>query len=407
MGTTYGIDRLNFYASTQCVELGELATIRNIPDKELRNVRFQRRSVLPLFEDPVTLAVNAAKPIVGAEASDIELLIVATETGLDYGKPLSTYVQDALGLGPNCRNFEIKHACFAGTAALQTAVSYVRSARPGAKALVVMTDIARCHIGEIAEITAGAGAVALLVSADPRIAAVDPLSGRASKEVYDVARPTPTSEWNDPVLSLYSYLDLAEAAWEHYRQAAGAKSVGSQFRYMLYHAPLTSLTERAHRVLLESGSDDVSSEDAAVSFARMVAPSLRYNRELANIYSGSLYASIAGLIDDPDTELAPGTRVGCFSYGSGACGELFALTLAATARATLAEQRLAAHLEERRRIPPDAYEQQILELQAALPLSDYVPDATTPRGLYEALYAGRGRLVLDRVDNHHRRYRWS
>lgn len=402
-----GIDRLNLYASTQCVDLRELAAIRNIPEKEVRNVRFEWRSVLPLYEDPVTLAVNAAKPIIGADARDIELLIVATETGLDYGKPLSTYVQDALGLGPNCRNFEIKHACFAGTAALQTAVSYVRCARPGAKALVVMSDIARLHIGEIAEITAGAGAVALLVGAEPRTAVVEPLSGRASKEVYDVARPTPESEWNDPVLSLYSYLDLAEGAWEHYRKSTGAISPDSHFRYMLYHAPLTSLTERAHRVLLEAGGEEVSDEAAAHSFARMVAPSLRYNRLLGNIYSGSLYASIAGIVDDPATELSAGTLVGCFSYGSGACAELFALSMVASARATLAEQHLAAHFAERRRISPEEYEAQIRALQRALTLSDYVPEANAPAGLYETRYAGRGRLVLDRVENHHRHYRWS
>ena len=395
-----GIDQLNIYASTQQVDLHEVARRRKISQKELRLVRFESRSVLPLFEDPVTLAVNAARPLLGPDAArDVELLIVATETGLDYGKPLSTYVQEALGLGPRCRNFEIKHACFAGTAALQTAVSHVRSARPGARALVIMTDIARCHLGDLAEITAGAAAVALSIGANPRIAEVSSTSGVSSREVFDVARPTATTEYNDPVLSLYSYLDLVEGAWEHYRELAAVTDLSPHFRYMLYHAPLVSLIERAHRALLEITDDDLTAEAASASFDRMVAPSLRYNRVLGNIYSGSVYASLAGLIDDPATEIDD-ARIGCFSYGSGACSELLALKIMPTARATLAHHRIAAHLEERRAVLVEDYEQQIQELH-------FVPDVRAQAALYEDLYAGHGRLVLDRIENHRRRYRWT
>lgn len=407
MSVVAGLEQLNVYGSSLQVDFREVAAARGIAEKEFRNVRFDRRSVLPLFEDPVTLAVNAARPIVAPDIRrDIELCIVATETGLDYGKPLSTYVQEQLGLGPHCRNFEIKHACFGGTAALHTALSFVRTS-PAKKALVVMTDIARCHFGDMAEITAGAGAVALLVSTTPRIATVSPVTGRASKEVYDVARPTPTSEHNDPVLSLYAYLDLVEQAWEHYRAGSGATRVDSAFDYMLYHAPLTSLVERAHRVLLDAGSDEVDSDVAAASFAKMVAPSLRYNRALGNIYSGSLYASLAGLIDNRELSLPAGTRVGCFSYGSGSCSELFALELLPQARETLAAVGIEQHLEVRRRLAVADYERLAADLEQAMTLADLVPDFTAQRNLYDEAYAGRHRLVLDRVEHHRRHYRWA
>jgi 3-hydroxy-3-methylglutaryl CoA synthase len=176
---------------------------------------------------------------------------------------------------------------------------------------------------------------------------------------------------------------------------------------MLYHAPLTSLVERAHRALLESGNDDITADGASASFAHMVAPSLRYNRALGNIYSGSLYASIAGLIDDPTTDLGQNTRIGCFSYGSGACAELFDLTPAPTARATVGELGIDRHLAERRPISLEEYERQVRALDRALTLADFVPDMADPDGLYETHYAGRRRLVLDRVENHHRRYRWT
>src|SRR5215217_7009405 len=140
-----GIDDLNLYASTLAIDFADIAAARGIPAKDFQHVQFTRRSVVPPYEDPVTLAVNAAKPIVDAAGpNNFELLIVATETGVDYGKPLSSYVHKYLGLEPYCRHFEIKHACYAGTAAIEMATAWVRSlAAPGKKALVVMTDIAR------------------------------------------------------------------------------------------------------------------------------------------------------------------------------------------------------------------------------------------------------------------------
>src|SRR5206468_4499968 len=97
------------------------------------------------FEDPVTNAVNAARPIIDrlapADRASIELVAVGTESSFDFGKSMSTYVHHYLGLSPRCRSFEVKHACYAGTAALQAAAGIV-GADPtrGARALVVATD---------------------------------------------------------------------------------------------------------------------------------------------------------------------------------------------------------------------------------------------------------------------------
>jgi 3-hydroxy-3-methylglutaryl CoA synthase len=56
-------------------------------------MQFVRRSANSPIEDPVTLSVNAAEPIVEAAGPrSFGLLILATETGLDFGKPLSSYV---------------------------------------------------------------------------------------------------------------------------------------------------------------------------------------------------------------------------------------------------------------------------------------------------------------------------
>jgi 3-hydroxy-3-methylglutaryl CoA synthase len=404
-----GIDDLNIYGSTLAVSVADIAATRRIPEKNFEAVQFFRRSVTPPYEDPVTLGVNAAKPIVdSAGGADFELLIVASESGLDYGKPLSSYIHRYLGLDSRCRNFEIKHACYAGTAALQLACSWARSDASGSKkALVIMTDLPRCHFNDPAELTAGAGAVAVSVARDPRVLEIEQRSGFACKEIYDVARPTATSEWGDAVLSLGAYLDLLEMAWESYQASFRADLVIEEhFRYLLYHTPLVSLIEQAHQVLLEAAEPDRSPDEIRSSFSRMVRPALCYAQELANIYSGSLYALLAGLIDSV-SDMTAGTRIGMFSYGSGSAAELFAGLLRPSARRTLIPHRIGEHLAARRTLSVDTYEALVRETTRCLISQDYRPDHGVVPHHFDEFYRDRQLLVLQSVENYYRKYSWS
>ena len=95
----FGIEDMNLYVGPWAVEFARIAHVRGHPAKSVEAVGFQCRSVLPPFEDPITLAVNASDPLVrrlGVET--FGMLIVATESSVDYGKPISTYVHQCLGL---------------------------------------------------------------------------------------------------------------------------------------------------------------------------------------------------------------------------------------------------------------------------------------------------------------------
>ena len=401
-GTPVGIDDLNLYASTLSVDNAEVAAARGT-SRYMDIVRIRRRSIAPLCEDPVTLAVNAARPLVEEAGRDaFELLIVATESGFDYGKPLSSYVHRHLGLGSRCRNMEVKHACYGGTASLQMASAWVRSqAAPGKKALVVTTDLPGNQFGQPAELTPGTGAVALSVSAEPRVLALDLASGYAAREVYDTARPTATGHWVDEVLSLGAYLDLLELSYAHYRSQRGDVPLADDLDHLVYHMPLESLVRKAHEILLgESGSGN---GDAGHSFDRMVAPSLRYCGETGNIFSGTLYAGLAALIDS-DPGPRPGARVGLYSYGSGSCAEFFAGTVAASARSVVGARRIGSRLAARRRLSMADYERIVLEREAKALCPEFTPERDTPAGHYEEAYRGSGLLVLESVKDYYRRY---
>ena len=135
-----GIEKLSIYPSSLVLDIRELAEAREVPVSETIDHLFvEQRTVVPLFEDTVTLAVNAAKDLLSEEdKQDIELLIVGTESSVDFGKPVSTYVQRLLGLPNTCRNFETKHACYSGSAGYMMALHWLAAGvRPGKKALVI------------------------------------------------------------------------------------------------------------------------------------------------------------------------------------------------------------------------------------------------------------------------------
>ncbi|HEY0791889.1 MAG TPA: hypothetical protein VGD78_12570, partial [Chthoniobacterales bacterium] len=146
-----GIEAINFYGGRTYLDVRSLFEARGLDLRRFDNLMIRRKSVALPCEDPVSCGVNAAKPLVDqlsqSEKNQIELLVTATESGLDFGKSLSTYLHDYLGLSRNCRLFEVKHACYGGTAALQAAINLIASgASPGAKALVIATDLAKAAI---------------------------------------------------------------------------------------------------------------------------------------------------------------------------------------------------------------------------------------------------------------------
>lgn len=139
-----GIEAINAYGGQATIDVRTLFAARKLDLSRFENLMMIRKSVGLPCEDSVTNAVNAAKPIIDrlneVEKNQIELVITATESGLDFGKSLSTYIHDYLGLSRRCRLFEVKQACYGGTAALQMAASFVAAnTSPGEKALVIAT----------------------------------------------------------------------------------------------------------------------------------------------------------------------------------------------------------------------------------------------------------------------------
>ena len=142
---------------------------------------------------------------------------------------------------------QLKQACYSGTAGLQMALNFILSqTSPGAKALVVATDISRFLIAEggdalsedwsYAEPSAGAGAVALLIGENPIVFQADAgANGYYGYEVMDTCRPIPDSEAGDADLSLMSYLDCCEQTFREYKKRVPGADYKETFHYLAFH----------------------------------------------------------------------------------------------------------------------------------------------------------------------------
>lgn len=344
------------------VDLADLAAARGVPaSKYTQGLGVLQMSVADADEDPVTLATEAARRCLqaaGRSPSEIGLCIVGTETAVDHSKPIASYLHGLLGLPSACRVFETKHACFGGTAGLLNAIDWLAagSAR-GRCALIVCTDIARYSVGSAGEPTQGAGAVAMLISENPRLVELEPgITGCFSQDVHDFWRPLYRKDaLVDGQFSVQCYLDALSGAYDEWRslQAGPPGGVGDALVRTCYHVPYGKMARKAHARRCQI--DGLSDAQAEQSYAREVEPSLRLPSQVGNIYTGSLYLALLSLLHYEAAELA-GARIGLFSYGSGCAAEFFAGRVRPEAAALLTELDVTAPLRERQRLSVAEYE---------------------------------------------------
>ncbi|WP_293075230.1 MULTISPECIES: hydroxymethylglutaryl-CoA synthase family protein [Moorena] len=414
-----GIEALSVYGGAAQLELRKLAQARQLDISRFDNLMMKEKAVSLPYEDPVSYAVNAAKPIIDrlsdADKQRIEMVITCSESGIDFGKSMSTYIQEYLGLSRNCRMFELKQACYSGTAGLQMAINLILSQTfPGAKALVIATDISRFLVAEggealnydwsFAEPSSGAGAVALLVSDTPYIFQVDVgCNGYYGYEVMDTCRPNPDSEAGDADLSLLSYLDCCENAYRHYQNRVEGVDYQESFDYLSFHTPFGGMVKGAHRNMMRRLKRAKPAEIEA-DFQRRVMPGLVYCQQVGNIMGATLFLSLASTIDNGD--FSTPRRIGMFSYGSGCCSEFYSGVVTPEGKQIQAQQGISAQLADRYSLSMEEYEQLLYHSSAvAFGTRNVTLDYQLFPGVWKKI-AGKGRLVLKAIKEFHRKYEW-
>lgn len=406
----YGIEKISVYPTALQLNLEDLANARGYDVEHMRKeLMVKNRGVNPPWEDPVTMAVNAAKPMLTQEDIDsIGLLIVASETGLDGEKALSSWVFEYLGLPSTCRHFEIKIACYSGTAALKMAVSWLNSgfARKGQKALIITTDESLNSIGRPWEYICGGGAVAMLVSDQPDFLELEiEKFGVYAHEVADVIRPLPWLETGNSEHSLFSYMEALAATYEDFEANVPDVNFETYFKYNIYHVPFSGISFRAHKLLMNMNTES-SAEQILNSFNKKVFPSITHARHIGATYGGSIFIALLGTIDAVD-DLKAEDRFGVFSYGSGSCAEYYCFKHTNKTKQVAEKAGLKALIENRVPITVADYEAMELERETRIKEGDYTPNFDMIEGLYDKAFKDKGLLIYTGSKGYYRNYKFS
>jgi hydroxymethylglutaryl-CoA synthase len=337
-----GISDINIYVPQAKLELDVLIKKRSEDnprlarhlDRALRVTGQKTIRFTDVWEDSATMAAQAAYGLLKGKdpvtLSNLRHLVVGTESGLDHSKPLSAFVEgmlqrSGLEIPESLSSFQVQHACAGATLSLLSVGGMLglsnRSAESG---LVIATDVAHYETETTAEVTQGAGSVALLVETAPRLLELDLSTiGLCSRDVDDFFRPLGSA--TAKVKGRYSmeqyWANLEMAFLDHAQRIGELPSEALEATdFFVLHTPFRNMPESAMNVLLRRhlnlDEDQIREFLERRGFYRGVDPLAR----VGNIYSGSMYFFLASLLNDRFKEMGDkivGKRMLLASYGSG------------------------------------------------------------------------------------------
>jgi hydroxymethylglutaryl-CoA synthase len=349
-----GIDAIQFDIPKLYLSIQELAENRNIEaDKLTKGLGLQKMSFLDVQQDVITMGANALLKLIEQESinpSKIAKIYVGTESGIDNSKPIASYlislIEQKLGANvfQNCDVVDLTFACIGAVDALQSCVDYIRL-NPSKKAIVIATDFAKYDLNSTGEYTQGAGAIAMLVTSNPRIIAFSNETGVATSGVFDFFKPKQTiqkaaitgTKENE---NWFGVLETEVTIVKDQPVFDGQYKNNWDFIFM--HLPYCFqgrrtfielfANENQHLVAAQEG-DTLKDKIKALSKSKeyiclvndKIYPSEIASGEVGNIYTGSIFLGMLSALYFAGTENKPLSteKVGFIAYGSGSKSKVF------------------------------------------------------------------------------------
>lgn len=420
-----GIDDISVYIPKLYVDAQDFAKQRGLdPAKLQKGLGVSQMAMVDSNQDPACLAANACLKIIqknNLDPSDIGRLYVSTESSIDESKAMNSYVIGMLEqvygdeTFEHCGGVETKFACVSGSYALYDNANWIRAGEADGKyAIVVVSDIAKYDMGSSGELTQGAGAVAMLVSDNPRLLEFDPkVTSTSIKDEYDFYRPTGKST---PIVhgqysNLLYFIQIRKALESYKRKALDTglivlkdgETILDHIDYLCMHLPYSNMGKKAFAYLIrhewrslprwksiiesigvnepipdnggtiEAILDDrefmesdhyfnkklVETPEFRAEYDAKLASSLRASTMVGNIYTASLYLSFRSALEfehNRGVNLA-GKRFGFGSYGSGSSAMIFSGVICPEYHKIVDDMNIYNEIGERRRLTIDEYEQ--------------------------------------------------
>lgn len=402
---TTGIDAIAFDIAKLYLPITTLAKARNIdPDKLEKGLGLLKMTLPDAHQDTVVFAANALTRLIkenNLDPKEISRIYVGTESGIDSSKPIGSFLVTLMeqlhgeGSFSHCDTVDLTFACIGGVDALQNCIDYVRL-NPEQKAVVITSDIAKYDLESTGEYTQGAGALAMLVTANPRIIAFNHKWTVSTKGVFDFFKPyrtiekqainsnTNNDEWfgnleaeieihkDQPVFdgqySNQCYTDRTREAYFRFKEANNITgSLYNRWESIIMHLPYAYQGRRmfseifaldSEKPMITEGSEEyatklkeISKSDEYRSFVNhKLQPAEPASSLIGNLYTGSVFMGLLSALSQYNEKGndVTGKTFGFLAYGSGSKSKVFEGTIqngwkAATEKAQLFETLATSH----------------------------------------------------------------
>ena len=397
-----GIDSIAFDIPQLYLPITSLAENRNIePEKLIKGLGLHKMSFLDVHQDVVTLASNAALKLIQQEnlnPKEISRIYVGTESGVDSSKPVASYVVSNLEMifgeasFRNCDVVDLTFACIGAIDALQNCIDYIRL-NPNKKAIIIASDNAKYDLNSTGEYTQGAGSIAMLITANPRILSFSNEIGVATQGVFDFFKPRRyfikeealniqnNREWNgileneiaiykeqpvfDGQYSNQCYINRITEAYEHYKYESNQTGkLYENWANILMHLPycfqgrrtFIEIFAKENPELLETQLGETAKDkikDLAKSSEYLalvnekIYPSEIASGQIGNIYTGSIFLGLLSTLCYHFKQKSDLTnkKFGFIAYGSGSKSKVFEAQVSENWHAAIEKVKLFETLE--------------------------------------------------------------
>ncbi|RKS02078.1 hydroxymethylglutaryl-CoA synthase family protein [Flavobacterium sp. 102] len=408
-----GIDSIAFDIPQIYLPITTLAENRNIEaDKLVKGLGLHKMSFLDVHQDVVTMASNAALKLIRQEdlsPKEINRIYVGTESGIDSSKPVASYVlsnlENVLGEGSfrNCDVVDLTFACIGAIDALQNCLDYIRL-NPTKKAMVIASDNAKYDLNSTGEYTQGAGAIAMLITAEPKILSFSNEVGVSTQGVFDFFKPRRTvnklenlqlennPDWNgvlESEITIYKeqpvfdgqysnqcYINRISEAYEHYKSESNQSGkIYENWANILMHLPycfqgrrtFIEIFAKENQELLEAQIGETTKDKikALAKSAEYLAlvndkilPSEIASGQIGNIYTGSIFLGLLSTLCYHFQQKSDLTnkRFGFIAYGSGSKSKVFEAEVSPEWQSAIEKVKLFETLEQAIAIDFPTYE---------------------------------------------------
>lgn len=430
-----GIDAASFDIPKIYLPIKDLAVARNIePAKLEKGLGLLRMSFPDVHQDVVVFAANALRKLIEQEnlkPKDISRIYVGTESGIDSSKPIGSFIlpllEDIYGDSSmeNCDVVDLTFACIGGVDALHNCLDFIR-VNPDKKAIVVCTDFAKYDLNSTGEYTQGAGAVALLISANPKMISIENNIGVSTKGVFDFFKPKRAlskkevtgkdnnPEWfevleneidlfkEQPVFDgQYSntcYQDRLKGAYFQLKKILNKKStLYTEWKNIIVHLPYSFQGRRMFSEIyaLDSNLKDSlptnydlyaerlkeigKSEEYKTFVKEKFSPAEIASSDIGNMYTGSIFMGLLSTLYyhyKNNSNLA-GEKFGFLAYGSGSKSKAFEGILENDWKSQIEKIKLFETIEDSKPIDINTYHalhKKELKESIIAPCNEYILD---------------------------------